>query len=181
MNQTASPLLRLPAELRNKIFQSAIVHNKFLVEDPSQAPVPVMSNVGLLLSCRQINHEAAGLVPYSPVVRVGEYVCPCEFFPVEGVDGGFGKYKINEAVQVLEITKVFFNLFSTDYLDFWIDDDRERNWLSEIFPNLKRVAVYDCGGLDSQDETLKESEVEIFRLICYGSDADPLDVEVVLI
>jgi hypothetical protein len=181
INQTASPLLRLPAELRNKIFQSSIVQKKFILDDPSQVLVPVMSNVGLLSSCRQINHEVAGLVPYSPVLRLGEYVCPCEFFPTDGEDGGFGKYRINQAVQVLEITNVFLKLFSTDYLDFYINDDHERKWLPEIFPNLKPVEVYDCGGLDSQVEILKEPEVDNFRLICYGVDAERSCVEVVLI
>lgn len=108
MNQTASPLLRLPRELRDKIFLSSIVIKKvFVLEILSQVPIPAMSNVGLLASCRQINHEvkiqipdthmlsrcccpsccrfnheAESLVPDAPTLslRLGENIYPHRFF-----------------------------------------------------------------------------------------------------
>ena len=192
MNQTASPLLRLPRELRDKIFLSSIVLKKVLVlEDLSQVPIPSMSNVGLLASCRQINHEVKSMIPVTPILsrcccplccrdlfldtpilslRLGENIYPHRFFRANGENSGFAKYDCNWEVQVLEINSAFFKLFSTDSLHYYLhgNQPRKAGWLEEIFPYLERVEVHGYSELDLQHEILKDFQLENFELICLG-------------
>ena len=185
MNHTASPLLRLPAELRNKIFQSSIAKNLFVLEDPSQAPVLVMNNIGVLSSCRQIYHEVKGLVPFRPrpVLRIGENVHPRKFFRVNYENRGYGEYKINSAIQVLEISGAFFKVFYSDdsiyrYLQGY-QPYKSSGWLPEIFPNLKRIVV---DGFDLQhSEDLKFCMVTLFENVCFGISKNRRRVEYVFV
>ena len=211
MNQTTSPLLRLPRELRDKIFSSSIVLKKvFVLEDLSQAPIPYMSNVGLLASCRQINHEvkiqipdthmlsrcccpsccrfnheAESLVPDAPTLslRLGENIYPHRFFRANGENSGLPKYDFNWEVQVLEINSAFFKLFSTDSLHYYLHGNQpcKSGWLREIFPNLKRIEVHGYSELDLQHEILKDFQLENFGFICWGVWAKDSRVEVAFV
>ena len=75
-NATASPLLRLPAEIRNIIFAYALSHGDIklnviprIQDGPGRTgcwkhrnwPIPV--NISLIYACRQIHFETA-LLPY---------------------------------------------------------------------------------------------------------------------
>ena len=186
MNQTASPLLRLPAELRNKIFQSSIAKNLFVLEDPSQAPVLAMNNIGLLSSCRQIYHEVKGLVPFRPrpVLRIGKNIHPLNFFRVNcGISSGYGEYKINSAIQILEIDNAFFKVFYSDVSLYRYLQGRKpyktSGWLPEIFPNLKRIVVR---GFDLRhSEDLKFCMVTLFENVCFGISKNRRRVEYVFV
>ena len=205
MNQTTSPLLRLPRELRDKIFSSSIVLKKvFVLEDLSQAPIPYMSNVGLLASCRQINNEVKSLIPATPrlfrcccpkccqdlfpdtpitSLRLGENIHPHRFFRANGENSGFANYDSNWKVQVLEINSAFFKLFSTDSLHYYLhgNQPRKAGWLEEIFPYLERVEVHGYSELDLQHEILKDFQLENFGFICWGVWAKDSRVEVAFV
>ncbi|KAI4644823.1 uncharacterized protein J4E79_010958 [Alternaria viburni] len=66
-NAAASPLLRLPPELRNSIFAYALYHERFVLDPPDSSGYVVKSRdknlLSLLYVCRQIYSETAYL-PY---------------------------------------------------------------------------------------------------------------------
>lgn len=66
-NQLNSPLLRLPAEIRNKVYTYAILSARIMItrapEMNRRDPSLYFELPGLHMSCKQIWHEATALLP----------------------------------------------------------------------------------------------------------------------
>jgi hypothetical protein len=154
-NRTDSPLLRLPAELRNKIFALAFGGLKIFIRN-TRIDVSYNSRgnadfirrpfAGLQGTCRQIYVETA-LLPFSEINEFWYYTTS----DLDILQDRFAP------AQVKAISTVFFNIvfnpldIVNNFPDRWGNFDRDRLVGLEEFEGLQKVIVYYKKPFDPQN------------------------------
>lgn len=141
-NKTASPLLRLPAELRIEIYK--LVSEKFVLDRFHKRPVQITrTRVPLLSTCRQVRDEASDLDDQSHVLRLETHVSHINFIGTGGEGSSSSEHAMNGKIHTLEIHKSVIQLSNLQidlFFLYCLDIPRVR--LQNIFPNVKRVELY---------------------------------------
>ncbi|KAI8934316.1 hypothetical protein NX059_009054 [Plenodomus lindquistii] len=146
-NILTSPLLRLPAELRNKIYEQYFaglvyrVHQTHMSKCNLSVMVPtshIQDPVALLLTCRQTNFEASTML----------YAVPTFSFRRFGVDPSMIGYVLEEKI-CSRVTSMEIDRRTARYMIYQSALLRER--YVDMFPTLKEVYVYGSAGDDQHD------------------------------
>lgn len=137
-NQAESPLLRLPAEIRNMIFSFALESAAFSVDhwytakDGKESVAFIRKGLYLPRVCRQIYYETKHLLDSYLFISIGAGGCPCAWQPALDRQGHHFR-------GVLEWRMTNATLESVEVGFFDNDDESHLTVVRPLFPAVKRV------------------------------------------
>ena len=148
-NQTSSPFLRLPPELRNKIYK--LVDQKVtLGRRADDFSLYGEKDLSLLLTCRQINNEAAGLLSNHETLRLEWGYHRLDLRELYLNNLGRPKLSIWD-VSTLEIHYTFYGMygFVSNFEPQWHAEHRQpRSELLLMLPHLQCIKAFGTQGKD---------------------------------
>ncbi|OSS43819.1 hypothetical protein B5807_11634 [Epicoccum nigrum] len=163
-NQMASPLLRLPGELRNKIYR--LVGEKItLGRRNDDFSIYGKRDLPLLLICRQIKYEVSNLLPVHQVLRMEWGYHRFDLRELYLKHQGRTKPSIR-ATHEVEIHYTFFGILGF-MSDFDPDRDSEprttKPELLAMFPELQRIKAF-----GTQGKVLSAAGLKWLKDLCCG-------------
>jgi hypothetical protein len=163
-NQTSSPFLRLPPELRNKIYK--LVGQKVtLGRRAKDFSLYGQKDLSLLLTSRQVNHEASALLPDHQILRLEHGYLGVDLRDLYLKDRKRAKLSIWKASE-LEIHFLFFGIngFVHDFNARWYRKRRQAHPdLLRVFPRLQHIEAFGTQGKD-----LPASGLAWLKDVCCG-------------
>jgi len=146
-NQKSSPFLRLPPELRNKIYK--LVGQKVTLGRRAQDfSLYGQTDLSLLLTSRQVNHEVSSLLPDHQILRLESGYLGLDLRDLYLKDRERAKLSIWN-VSRLEIHYTFFGIygFMQDFnVRRYLKHRRADPGLLTVFPRLQHVEAFGTQG-----------------------------------
>lgn len=159
-----SPFLRLPPELRNKIYK--LVGQKVtLGRRAKDFSLYGQKDLSLLLTSRQVNHEASSLLPDHQILRLEHGYLGVDLRDLYLKDRKRAKLSIWKASE-LEIHFLFFGIngFVHDFNAPWYWKRRQAHPdLLRVFPRLQHIEAFGTQGKD-----LPASGLAWLKDVCCG-------------